>query len=60
MQDTPRSPVLAAMPFFDEQKVVSVLDTMHTGGENMRVASQQILMMVLGACVLQDRYRLAA
>jgi asparagine synthase (glutamine-hydrolysing) len=60
MQDTLRSPVLSAMPFFDKQKVVAVLDTMYTGDENARVANDQILMMVLSACVLQDRYRLAA
>jgi hypothetical protein len=33
---------------------------MYTGDENARVANDQILMMVLSACVLQDRYRLAA
>jgi asparagine synthase (glutamine-hydrolysing) len=60
MQDTLRSPVLSAMPFFDKQKVVAVLDTMYTGDENARVANDQILMMVLSACVLQDRYRLTA
>lgn len=60
LQDTLRSPVLSSMPFFDRKKVLAVLDTMTTGDENMRVANDQILMMVLSACVLQERYRLAA
>jgi asparagine synthase (glutamine-hydrolysing) len=59
LQDTLRSPVLSAMPFFDKQKVVAVLDSMYTGDENSRVANDQILMMVLSACVLQERYHLA-
>lgn len=60
MQDILRSPVLKSMPFFDQQKVVALLDSMYTADENARVANDQILMMVLSACVLQDRYRLAA
>ncbi len=59
MQDTLRGSVLSAMPFFDKQKVGAVLDTMYTGDENARVANDQILMMVLSACVLQERYHLA-
>jgi len=59
MQDTLRSPVLSEMPCFDKQKVIAVLESMYTGDENVRAANDQILMMVLSACVLQERYRLA-
>jgi asparagine synthase (glutamine-hydrolysing) len=58
MQDTLRSPVLSSMPFFDRKKITTLLDTMSSGDENARVANDQILMMTLSACVLQERYRL--
>ena len=60
MQDTLRSSVLCAMPFFDRGKIIALLDTVNAGNENARVANDQILMMTLSACVLQERYRLSA
>ena len=57
MQDTLRSPVLASMPFFDRKKITALLDSMNSGDENARVSNDQILMMSLSACVLQERYR---
>ena len=57
MQDTLRGPILSSMPFFDKKKIITVLDNMAYGDENARVANDQILMMTLSACVLQDRYR---
>ena len=57
MQDTLRSPVLSSMPFFDRRKIAALLDTMNSGDENTRVSNDQVLMMTLSACVLQERYR---
>jgi asparagine synthase (glutamine-hydrolysing) len=60
LQDMLRGSVLASMPFFDQKKVVSVLDGLETADESSRVANDQVLMMVLSACVLHDRLRLSA
>jgi asparagine synthase (glutamine-hydrolysing) len=59
MQDMLRGPVLASMPFFDQKKIVGMLDALQTTDENSRVANDQVLMMVLSACVLQDGFRLS-
>jgi len=60
LQDMLRGSVLASMPFFDQPKVVSVLDGLETADESSRVANDQVLMMVLSACVLHDRLRLSS
>lgn len=59
MQDTLRGPVLGSMPFFDQRKVIELLDSLHTADECSRVANDQVLMMVLSACVLHDGFRLS-
>ena len=60
MQDMLRGPVLSSMPFFDQKKIVNMLDGLQTTDENSRVANDQVLMMVLSACVLQGGFRLSA
>jgi len=60
MQDTLRGPTLASIPFFDQRKVIGLLDDLNTMDEGSRVANDQVLMTVVSACVLQDRFRLAA
>jgi len=57
MQDTLRGPTLASLPFFDQKKVVSILDSLSTTDEGSAVANDQVLMILLSACVLQDRFR---
>jgi len=57
MQDTLRGPLLAALPFFNQKKVVSILDSLHTMDEGSGVANDQVLMILLSACVLQERFR---
>jgi asparagine synthase (glutamine-hydrolysing) len=59
LQDMLRGSVLASIPFFDQKKVVSVLDSLQSADESARVANDQVLMMVLSACVLHDRFRLS-
>lgn len=60
LQDTLRGSVLGSIPFFNQKKVVSVLDGLQSADESSRVANDQVLMMVLSACVLHDRFRLSA
>ena len=60
MQDTLRGPVLASIPFFDQNKVVNLLDSLDTMDESSRVANDQVLMILVSACVLQDRFHLAS
>ena len=60
VQDQLRGPTLAAMPFFDRKKVITLLDNLDTMDENARVAYDPILMTVLSMCVLQERFKLTA
>jgi asparagine synthase (glutamine-hydrolysing) len=60
MQDLLRGPVLRSLPFFDQSKVVGMLDAMPKMDQMVHITNEQILMMVLSACVLQDRYRISA
>jgi len=60
LQDTLRGPALRDLPFFDAGRVVDLLDRLPSMDQGSRVASDQLLMMLLSACVLQERYKLAA
>jgi asparagine synthase (glutamine-hydrolysing) len=60
LQDTLRGPVLASLPFYDRTKVVDLLDRLPTMDVAARTAVDPALMMLLSACVLHDRFRLAA
>jgi asparagine synthase (glutamine-hydrolysing) len=60
VNDTLRGPVLGSIPFFDQKKVVDLLDNVSTMDEGSRVANDQILMILLSACVLQQGFQLAA
>ena len=59
VQDTLRSPTLGSIPFFDQQKVIALLEGLDGMGEGSRDANDQVLMTLVSACVLQDRFRLA-
>jgi asparagine synthase (glutamine-hydrolysing) len=60
LHDTLRGPALQALPFFDRAKVLDLLDRLPTMDQGSRVAYDQLLMILLSACVLQERFRLAA
>jgi len=60
MQDTLRGPIMTALPFFDRRKVAGLLDTLSSLDDGARTAIDQVLMLVLSACVLQDRFKLAS
>jgi len=60
VQDTLRGQAFAAMPFVDQKQVIGLLDALPGTDEGSRVASDQLLMMLTSAAVLNDRYRLTA
>ena len=60
MQDTLRGPIMTSLPFFDRRKVADLLDTLPSLDDGARTAIDQVLMLVLSACVLQDRFKLAS
>ena len=60
VQDTLRGPALTSIPFFDQRKVISLLDRLETMDEGARVANDQVLMLLTSACALHERFRLAA
>lgn len=60
VQDTLRGPHLAAIPFFDQRKIIGMLDRIDEMDDAGRIANDATLMFVTSACVLQERFRLAA
>jgi asparagine synthase (glutamine-hydrolysing) len=59
MQDTLRGPALASIPFFDQKKVVGLLDILPSMDEGSRVAVDQVLMLLVSASVLQQGFQLS-
>jgi asparagine synthase (glutamine-hydrolysing) len=60
LQDTLRGDVLATMPFYNQKKVVALLDELPAMTDGDRVGWDPVLMSILSACVLQERFKLAA
>lgn len=58
LQDTMRGPVLRALPFYDQKKVLTLVDRLPGMSDQDRTVWDQVLMTVLSACVLQDRFKL--
>ena len=58
LQDTLRGPVLASLPFYDQRKVVALLDRLPGLDAGARTAVDPALMMLLSACVLHERFGL--
>ena len=59
LQDTLRGPTMADLPFFDRKAVIALLDRLPEMDQGGRVSYDQLLMVILSACTLQERYRLA-
>ena len=57
VQDTLRGPALSSMPFFDQAAVVALLDRLPGMDTGARVANDQVLMLLVSMCALQERYR---
>ena len=60
MQDTLRGPTLACLPFFNQGKVIALLDTLPSLDDGARTTTDQILMQILSACVLQERFGMSS
>jgi asparagine synthase (glutamine-hydrolysing) len=60
VQDILRGPMLNAVPFFDQRKVIEFLDRLPGLDEGARVAGDLVLMTAVSACVLQSRFNLTA
>jgi asparagine synthase (glutamine-hydrolysing) len=60
VQDTLRGRHLASIPFFDQKKIIGMLDRIDEMDDAGRIANDATLMFVTSACVLQERFRLAA
>ena len=60
MQDTLRGPILRSMGFFDPVKVTRLLDDLPRMDAGARTVVDQGLMLMLSACVLHERFGLAA
>ena len=58
LQDTLRGGALEALPFYDQRKVVALLDRLPGMTEGDRVAWDPMLMSILSACVLAQRFKL--
>ena len=56
VQDTLRGPALSSMPFFDQAAVVALLDRLPGMDIGARVANDQVLMLLVSMCALQERY----
>jgi asparagine synthase (glutamine-hydrolysing) len=60
VQDQLRGSSFAAIPFYDQRKVIVLLDGLNDMDEAARVAIDPILMWLASASVLQKRFKLAA
>lgn len=60
VHDTLRGKTLAAIPYFDQKKIVGLLENLNNMDEGSRVAMDQVLMILVSACVLHERFHLAA
>lgn len=60
VQDMLRGPVMKSLPFFDQKQVVGLLDSLPQMDAGARTANDQVLMLLVSMCVLQERFGLAA
>jgi asparagine synthase (glutamine-hydrolysing) len=56
VQETLRGPVMASLPFYDQARVVALLDGLPALGDDARAALDPVLMILLSACCLHQRY----
>ena len=60
VQDTLRRPACASIPFFDQKKIIQLLNRVDEMDDAGRVVNDQTLILVASTCVLHERFRLAA
>jgi len=59
VQDTLRGPSLAAVPFYEQSAVIALLDRLPEMDDGARIATDQVLMTITSACVLQEGFSLS-
>ena len=59
VQETLRGKTLASMPYFDQKRVVDLLDRMPSMDVGARTANDQVLMQMVSMCALQERFNLS-
>jgi asparagine synthase (glutamine-hydrolysing) len=57
-RDVVRGPALRAMPWFDRDRVIAWVDALATATPATARAAEPLLMTILSACALQQRFRL--
>ncbi|HET6266620.1 MAG TPA: asparagine synthase (glutamine-hydrolyzing), partial [Acidobacteriota bacterium] len=60
MQDTLRGASLKSLSFFNRDKVIAILDGLPNMDDGQRTVVDQVLMLILSACILQDRFHLGS
>jgi asparagine synthase (glutamine-hydrolysing) len=58
VQDTLRSSLMSSVPFYNHAAVINLLDQLPTMNESQRISIDLVLMKMLSACVLQERFGL--
>lgn len=58
LNDSLRSQSFASVPFFDQKKVVNLLESLPNLTEGERAALDPVLMMVVSTACIQDRFKL--
>jgi len=59
VEDTLRGKVFAAIPFFDQKRVIRLLDRLPEMDAGARTANDQVLMQLLSMAVLHERFAMA-
>jgi asparagine synthase (glutamine-hydrolysing) len=60
VHDTLRGPVLRSLPFFDQKQVVDLLDRLPEMDAGAKTANDQLLMLMMSMCVLQEGFGMVA
>jgi asparagine synthase (glutamine-hydrolysing) len=58
VQETLRGSSLASLPFYDRAKVIGLLDRLPALDDAARTALDPVLMILLSACTLHERFKL--
>ncbi|MBP5975406.1 asparagine synthase, partial [Brasilonema sp. CT11] len=58
VQDTLRSSLMSSVPFYNHAAVINLLDQLPTMSESQRISIDVILMKMLSACILHERFGL--
>ncbi|MBR8836761.1 MAG: asparagine synthase (glutamine-hydrolyzing) [Stigonema ocellatum SAG 48.90 = DSM 106950] len=58
VQDTLRSSLMSSVPFYNHGAVINLLDQLPTMSESQRTSIDVILMKMLSACILHERFGL--